>query len=588
MLSPGVELSGRYRIESVLGQGGMGAVYLASMEALGGKKVAVKEMEISQGSNTELEQAVVQFQTEAKLLAHLDHPNLVQVTDFFSEAGKHYLVMAYVPGQTLQEKLKARGRVFSWEQLSAWADSLCEVLSYLHSQNPPILFRDLKPSNIMVDETGRLKLIDFGIARTSRQGEKTSTFLQGTGTSGFSPIEQYGGSLSTDKSSDVYSLGATLYYLLTGQIPPDAVSRVSQEARIKPASEFQAGLPRALDAILERCLAVRQRERYQDMDTLRREFAGISRPVLIDDEGPTEDLTGEIPEPPAKANPFGTKEPTRNNLSLDQIPDSLAPVPVSTPVPADTPTPAPAITFNMTPTRPPKQSMAPWVFGFASLAVAGLMLVMFAVDTLGKSDPVEVKETPSAARKTNPASAKTRISPSSPLVVEVEPSRPVRENQSNGIPRRRTVSTQSRPRPVSRPKVEPKAEPKRQPKPARSRPTVVKSGISYPKAIPRSYPKAAPKTEAPVSQPAPSRQEPVAAQATPATRPSRPKMANWKPGMRGPSHPDGRPGPLIDEYGVPMAGEEIGPPRGRPRPGGPGGGPRGGPRNGPEGNPIGY
>jgi serine/threonine protein kinase len=93
-------------------------------------------------------------------------------------------------------------------------------LHYLHTQNPPILFRDLKPSNIMIEESGRLRLIDFGIARTALAGDKTSTFLQGTGTSGFSPIEQYGGVQSTDQRSDIYALGATLYYLLTGKIPP--------------------------------------------------------------------------------------------------------------------------------------------------------------------------------------------------------------------------------------------------------------------------------------------------------------------------------------------------------------------------------
>ena len=149
MLTPGTLLSSRYRIQSVLGQGGMGAVYLAEMEALGGKKVAVKEMELKGFSREELAQAVQQFNKEASFLANLDHPNLVPVTDFFIEGEKHYLVMAYVKGETLQQRLKRYGRPFNWEQVKEWAEPLVEVLHYLHTQNPPILFRDLKPSNIL-------------------------------------------------------------------------------------------------------------------------------------------------------------------------------------------------------------------------------------------------------------------------------------------------------------------------------------------------------------------------------------------------------------------------------------------------------
>ena len=117
MTEPGEVLADRYKIESVLGQGGMGAVYLATMEALGGKKVAIKEMELRGLNSKELEAAVEQFRSEAKILAHLEHPNLVAVTDFFVEADKHYLVMAYVSGETLQQRLRQRGRPFSWGQV---------------------------------------------------------------------------------------------------------------------------------------------------------------------------------------------------------------------------------------------------------------------------------------------------------------------------------------------------------------------------------------------------------------------------------------------------------------------------------------
>ena len=290
MLKPGDQLSGRYMVERVLGQGGMGAVYLASMTALGGKRVAVKEMEHRGARPEELVSALEQFKTEATFLAHLEHPNLVQVTDFFVEAEKHYLVMAYVSGETLQQKASQLGRPFSWDELRQWAKSLCEVLSYLHTQDPPILFRDLKPSNIMVDDSGRLKLIDFGIARSGQAGMKTSTFLQGTGTSGFSPLEQYGGTGTTDQRSDIYSLGATLYSLLTSKVPPDAVARITQGIPLAPPSEIQPSLPPALDSILLKAMAKNPADRYQSIAMMSRELTRLSSTPVMDADDGTEDL----------------------------------------------------------------------------------------------------------------------------------------------------------------------------------------------------------------------------------------------------------------------------------------------------------
>lgn len=234
MLEPGESLSGRYRIERVLGKGGMGAVYLGVMESLGGKKVAIKEMEFTGEGHRTKDQALEQFRTEASFLAHLDHPNLVQVTDFFAEGDKHYLVMAYVQGQTLQQRIEELQRPLDWAEMKPRVEALLDVLGYLHAQNPPIIFRDLKPSNVMIEASGQLKLIDFGIARTAQPGQETCTFLKGTGTSGFSPIEQYGMGESTDQRSDIYAFGATVYYLLTGKVPPDAVKRVSSGKALKP------------------------------------------------------------------------------------------------------------------------------------------------------------------------------------------------------------------------------------------------------------------------------------------------------------------------------------------------------------------
>ena len=151
MLEPGESISGRYRIERVLGKGGMGAVYLGVMDSLGGKKFAIKEMEFSGEGHRTKDQALEQFRKEASFLANLEHPNLVQVTDFFAEGEKHYLVMAYVEGQTLQQRIEELQKPLEWAEMKPRMEALLTVLGYLHSQNPPIIFRDLKPSNVLVE-----------------------------------------------------------------------------------------------------------------------------------------------------------------------------------------------------------------------------------------------------------------------------------------------------------------------------------------------------------------------------------------------------------------------------------------------------
>ena len=298
MLTIGEELSGRYRIERILGKGGMGAVYLGVMDLLGGKKFAIKEMEFAGDACRSKEQALEQFRKEANFLANLNHPNLVRVTDCFGEADKHYLVMEYVEGETLQELLERRQKPFDWSEMQPRISELLEVLNYLHTQNPPILFRDLKPSNIMIDKSGRLKLIDFGIARTAQPGQETSTFLKGTGTSGFSPIEQYGMGETTDQRSDIYAFGATVYYLLTGKVPTDAVHRVSSGAALLPPSTIKPQLPVYLDAVLLRCLALRQANRYNCVEEIQRELslmAGNSTVHPVADESLYHEDRGIVP-----------------------------------------------------------------------------------------------------------------------------------------------------------------------------------------------------------------------------------------------------------------------------------------------------
>ena len=206
---------GRYLILRAVGQGGMAAVYRAADQRLGGKTVAIKEMSDAAitGQHAK-QQAIDAFRQEAQMLARLDHPNLPKVTDFFSENGKHYIVMEFVEGETLETAL--RHQQVDEAQVRTWTAQLCDVLSYLHRQYPPVVFRDLKPANIMLTPAGQIKLIDFGIARFFKAGQAGDTVAMGT--PGYAAPEQHGID-QTDARSDVYSLGVVLHQLLTSYDP---------------------------------------------------------------------------------------------------------------------------------------------------------------------------------------------------------------------------------------------------------------------------------------------------------------------------------------------------------------------------------
>jgi serine/threonine protein kinase len=216
-LLPNYLLKQRYRILDSVGKGGMGAVYRAEDTQLGNRKVAVKEMSQSGLNPQEIIEAADAFKREAYILAGLQHPNLPSIHDHFSEAGRWYLVMSFIHGETLEEYLnKAKGGRLPVEEVLQIGIQLCRVLDYLHTQQPPIIFRDLKPSNIMRTTDGHLYLIDFGIARHFKPGQTRDTAAYGS--MGYASPEQYGKAQTTPRS-DIYSLGAVLYQLLSGHDP---------------------------------------------------------------------------------------------------------------------------------------------------------------------------------------------------------------------------------------------------------------------------------------------------------------------------------------------------------------------------------
>jgi serine/threonine protein kinase len=256
-LQIGEVLHRRYRILKVIGQGGMGCIYLAEDNRLKGRNCALKEVEYALSLGDQLiKEARQQFKKEATVLAKLDHPNLPKVSDYFSQKSRDYLVMDYIPGddlRTLISKSKQNKKFLNLNDVMSWAKQLGDALIYMHDQDPPILHRDIKPSNIKITPNGIIKLVDFGLVKLLSPGEGTITIIQGQGTAFYTPLEQYGGdSTHTDARSDVYAFGATLFHLLTNKSPLDARERfLHPERDIIPSQINKAITPRLDKAILK-------------------------------------------------------------------------------------------------------------------------------------------------------------------------------------------------------------------------------------------------------------------------------------------------------------------------------------------------
>jgi len=229
-LKKGEVLRDRYKIREQIGQGGTGSIYLAEDTRLEGRLCALKEVEHNRALPTEIiEQAREQFFREASVLARLDHPNLPKVSDFFSDGPRDYLVMDFVPGKDLRERMleARRNKTFlSENEVLRWAIQLADALNYLHQQDPPIIHRDIKPSNLKITPSGLIKLVDFGLVKILAPNEVTITIIQGQGTALYTPLEQYGGDdAHTDIRADIFSFAATLYHLLTNEPPAEARKR---------------------------------------------------------------------------------------------------------------------------------------------------------------------------------------------------------------------------------------------------------------------------------------------------------------------------------------------------------------------------
>ncbi|MBN2556175.1 MAG: serine/threonine-protein kinase [Anaerolineales bacterium] len=258
-LETGTILKHRYRIEGVLGQGGMGAVYQAFDINLG-VSVAVKENLFT------TEEYARQFRREATILASLRHANLPRVTDHFVIEGEgQYLVMDFIQGEDLREQLERDGPLGEDEVLP-WFLQICDALAYLHNRKPLILHRDIKPGNIKIMPDGRAILVDFGLAKVVEKGGATTTGAKAM-TPGFSPPEQYGTG-RTDPRTDVYSLGATLYATLTAAIPEDALERAMGREELTSPRKRNPDLSMGITRVIMKALSVRPEDRYQSVTEL--------------------------------------------------------------------------------------------------------------------------------------------------------------------------------------------------------------------------------------------------------------------------------------------------------------------------------
>ena len=277
MIAPGTVLQNRYAVERRIGEGGMGAVYVATDRRFG-STVALKETFFDDPA---LRKA---FEREARLLNRLRHHALPRVSDHFEEDEGQFLVMEYIPGEDLSQMLKSRGTGFPARQVLAWADQLLDALDYLHTQEPSVVHRDIKPQNLKLTSRDQVVLLDFGLAKGAPlQTRATNTASLFGYSFNYAPIEQMQGT-GTDPRSDLYSLGATLYHLLTGTTPPDALTRATAVLNgdpdpLRPASETAAHVSAEVSDVLARAMALSAARRFSSAEEMRAALREAARAV---------------------------------------------------------------------------------------------------------------------------------------------------------------------------------------------------------------------------------------------------------------------------------------------------------------------
>ncbi|MEE0863260.1 MAG: serine/threonine-protein kinase [Lachnospiraceae bacterium] len=257
MAQLGFTIDNKYEVLKQIGKGGMSTVYLAMDKRLN-KQWAVKEIKkVANDKNNEI--VVQSLLIEANMMKKLDHPSLPRIVDIIDSGKTIYVVMDYIEGESL-DKILASDGAQPQDKVIKWAKQLCDVLRYLHSQNPPIIYRDMKPANVMLKPEGTLKVIDFGIAREFKEHNISDTVSLGT--KGYAAPEQFGGMGQTDVRTDIYCLGVTLYHLVTGQNPSEP------PYQMYPIRQWNPSLSSGFETIITKCTQLNPDDRYQNCDEL--------------------------------------------------------------------------------------------------------------------------------------------------------------------------------------------------------------------------------------------------------------------------------------------------------------------------------
>jgi eukaryotic-like serine/threonine-protein kinase len=291
-LSIGSVLADRYTIIKRLGGGGMGNVYLAHDRRLADTPRAVKEMIGQFADDSQRRKAIEDFDREAQLLASLEHPSIPTIYDYFVNDGRYYLVMKYINGRDLEQELKSTpGGKFPERTVIEWAIQLCDVFDYIHNLEPQIIYRDMKPANVMLDsKQRRVMLVDFGIARFVNPQEKNVTAI---GTMGYAPPELFAGKV--EARSDIYSLGATMFHLLTGEDPQTNPLLLFDFTRFPRPIQLNPQLSKGIDEILAKMVAHRPSERYATASEMKQvleaHLRSLDQPVFTGPESYNARLT---------------------------------------------------------------------------------------------------------------------------------------------------------------------------------------------------------------------------------------------------------------------------------------------------------
>jgi serine/threonine protein kinase len=350
MLAPETLLQNRYRIIRLLGQGGMGAVYEAIDERLD-TTVALKETFFAD------ERLRKQFEREARLLARMHHPALPRVSDHFAEGEGQFLVMQFIPGDDLSQMMARKQGPFPPDQVLTWGDQLLDALDYLHTQDPQIIHRDIKPQNLKLTGRGQIILLDFGLAKGQTGGISvvtTSASIFGY-TPNYAPLEQIQG-LGTDARSDIYALSATLYHLMTAVKPPDALTRAaalvnSQPDPLAPANEISRAIGPEVANVLARAMSQNRDQRYPTAAAMRNALTGTEEAATL--VGRSEAAT--ILHAPSAAT------------LADVRPGGTSPTTVK---PSET-------TVVHTPAPEAKRRVKPWAVGIAAILLIGVLFGAF-------------------------------------------------------------------------------------------------------------------------------------------------------------------------------------------------------------------